>query len=60
MGQANNRGTWDERRELATAWDEAHKEDRERFPPPESPHPNLTGSWGAIAALALALNMRRF
>ena len=53
MGQAKRRGTTEERRELAIAWDEAHREDRERFPPP--PQISRTGkSWLPILAAIAA------
>lgn len=54
MGQAKDRGTREERIALALAWDEAHREDRERFPSPV-PHQTNGRGWLAVAAmLALA------
>ena len=59
MGQANRRGTPDEGRELAIAWEEAHREDRRRFPPPQLPRSHPSKDWTAVAALlAIAAQSR--
>lgn len=54
MGQAKRRGTPDERRELAIAWDDAHREDRERFPPLPRPRRRERGAGWLVLAAALA------
>lgn len=59
MGQAKRRGTPEERAALALAWDEAHLEDRERFPPASIPRQSPGKDWSAVAAmLALAHQSR--
>jgi hypothetical protein len=61
MGQAKRRGTPDERRELAIAWAEAHREDSKRFPPPPPPrvYSEKHGWMTIAAALALLSTPRR-
>lgn len=60
MGQAKRRGTPEERAALAIAWDEAYREDRERFPPAPISHIRDHGkSWmPVLEALALANQSR--
>ena len=61
MGQAKRRGTPEDRAALAIAWDEAHREDKRRFPPPPVPMRRNHGkAWLALAAsLSLTLPLKR-